>query len=152
MTMREEFTTAMKDAMKSGDKEKLGAVRLILSALKDKDIENRGLGKPAASDEEILGILQKMIKQRQDSIALYTQGARPELAAKEQMEIDVIAGFLPEQLGEHEIEAAVRAAIAEIGAAGIKDMGKVIGALKAKFAGRMDFAKASALIKQVLNG
>jgi uncharacterized protein YqeY len=150
--MREEFTAAMKDAMKAGDKEKLGTVRLFLSALKDKDNENRGLGKPAASDVEILGLLQKMSKQRQDSITLYTQGARPELAAKEQMEIDVIAGFLPAQLSEHEVEAAVRAAIAETGAAGIKDMGKVIGVLKAKFAGRMDFAKASGLVKQALNG
>lgn len=150
--MREEFTAAMKNAMKAGEKDRLGTIRLIQSALKDKDIENRGLGKEAASDEEILGILQKMIKQRQDSITLYNQGARPELAAKEQAEIDVIAGFLPAQMSEDEIKAAIQAAIAETGAAGMKEMGKVIASLRGKYAGRMDFAKASGLVKAALNG
>ncbi len=150
--MREQFTAAMKDAMKAGEKDKLGTVRLIQSALKDKDIENRGLGKPAATDEEILGILQKMIKQRQDSIALYTQGNRPELAAKEQGEIDVISSFLPAQMSEDEVKAAILSAIAETGAAGMKDMGKVIASLRGQYAGRMDFAKASGLVKAALNG
>jgi uncharacterized protein YqeY len=150
--MREGFTAAMKEAMKAGDKDRLGTIRLIQSALKDKDIENRGLGKPAASEEEILGILQKMIKQRQDSITLYNQGGRPELAAKEQGEIDVISGFLPAQMSEDEVKAAIQAAIGETGAAGMKDMGKVIAALRGKYAGRMDFAKASGLVKAALNG
>ena len=150
--MREQFTGAMKDAMKAGEKDRLGTIRLIQSALKDKDIENRGLGKEPASQEEILGILQKMIKQRQDSIALYTQGNRPELAAKEQAEIDVITGFLPAQMSDDEVKAAIQSAIGETGAAGMKDMGKVIGVLRGKYAGRMDFAKASGLVKAALNG
>jgi uncharacterized protein YqeY len=148
--MRERFTGAMKEAMKAGDKRKLSTVRLIQAALKDKDIEARGAGKGQASDEEILALLQKMIKQRQESIAIYEQNNRPELAQQEKEEAEVIASFLPQQMDAAETRAAIEAAIAETGAASMKDMGKVIGALRSKYAGRMDFGKASGLVKELL--
>ena len=148
--LRARFTTEMKEAMKAGDKDKLATVRMIQAALKDKDIEARGLGKEPASDEEILSLLQKMIKQRTESAAVYEQGGRPELAATERAEIAIIEGFLPKQMDESETKAAVEAAILETGAAGPKDMGKVISALKGAFAGRMDFGKASGLVKAAL--
>ena len=148
--MRERFTTEMKEAMKAGDKRKLGTVRLIQAALKDKDIEARGAGKGQATDEEILGLLQKMIKQRQESLAIYEQNNRPELAQQEREEAEVIASFLPKQMDEAETKAAIEAAIAETGAASMKGMGKVVAALRGKYAGRMDFAKASALVKDML--
>ncbi len=148
--MRDRFTTEMKEAMKAGDKRKLGTVRLIQAALKDKDIEARGAGRGQASDEEILGLLQKMIKQRQESMAIYEQNGRPELAQAEREEAEVIQSFLPKQMDEAETRAAVESAIAETGAASMKDMGKVVGALRAKHAGRMDFGRASALVKELL--
>lgn len=150
--MREQFTTALKEAMKAGDKPRLGAVRLIQAAIKDKDIEARGAGKTQASDEEILALLQKMIKQRQESAAIYRQNNRPELADGEEGEIAVISSFLPKQLDEAETKAAIAAAIAETGAAGMKDMGKVIAHLRERFAGQMDFGKASGLVKAALSG
>ena len=148
--MRERFTTEMKEAMKAGDKRKLGTVRLIQAALKDKDIEARGAGRGQSTEDEILALLQKMIKQRQESIAMYEQGGRPELAQQEREEAEVIASFLPKQMDDAETRAAIEAAIAESGAASIKDMGKVIGALRGKYAGRMDFGKASGLVKDML--
>lgn len=148
--MRERFTQEMKDAMKAGDKRKLATVRLIQAALKDKDIEARGAGKGQASDEDILALLQKMIKQRQEAIGIYEQAGRTELAQQEREEADIIAAFLPKQMDEAEVRAAIQAALAETGAASLKDMGKVIGALRGKYAGRMDFAKASALVKGML--
>ena len=148
--MRERFTTELKEAMKAGDKRKLGTIRLIQAALKDKDIEARGAGKGQAADEEILALLQKMIKQRQESMAIYDQNGRPELAQQEREEAEVIASFLPQQMDEAETKAAIEAAIGETGAASMKDMGKVIGALRGRYAGRMDFAKASALVKEML--
>jgi uncharacterized protein len=148
--MRERFTTEMKEALKAGDKRKLATVRLIQAALKDKDIEARGAGKGQASDDEILALLQKMIKQRQESLAIYEQNNRPELAQQEREEAAIIAGFLPQQMDEAETRAAIEAAIAEIGAGSMKDMGKVVGALRAKYAGRMDFGKASGLVKEML--
>jgi uncharacterized protein YqeY len=148
--LRARFTTEMKEAMKAGDKGRLATVRMIQAALKDKDIEARGLGKEPASDEEILSLLQKMIKQRTESAAVYEQGGRPELAANERAEIAIIESFLPKQMDEAETQAAIEAAIAETGAAGPKDMGKVIGVLKGQFAGRMDFGKASGLVKAAL--
>jgi uncharacterized protein YqeY len=148
--LRERFTTEMKDAMRAGDKRRLGTVRLIQAALKDKDIELRGAGKGPASDEEILALLQKMIKQRQESVAMYEQGGRPELAAQEREEAAIVQSFLPQQMDETETRAAIDAAIADTGASSMKDMGKVIGALRGKYAGRMDFGKASALVKQLL--
>ncbi|AYO82874.1 MULTISPECIES: GatB/YqeY domain-containing protein [Methylobacterium] len=148
--LRARLTTEMKEAMKAGDKDKLATVRMIQAALKDKDIEARGLGKEPASDEEILSLLQKMIKQRTESASVYEQGGRPELAANERAEIAIIEAFLPKQMDEAEMKAAVDAAILETGAAGQKDMGKVIAALKGTFAGRMDFGKASGLVKAAL--
>ena len=148
--MRERSTQEMKDALRAGDKRKLSTVRLIQAALKDKDIEARGAGRGQASDEEILALLQKMIKQRQESAAIYEGAGRGELAAQEQEEAAVIASYLPQQLDEAQTRAAIDAAVAETGTAGMKDMGKVIGALRAKFAGQMDFAKASALVKERL--
>ncbi|MDP4002558.1 GatB/YqeY domain-containing protein [Methylobacterium sp. NEAU K] len=148
--LRARFTTEMKEAMKAGDKEKLATVRMIQAALKDKDIEARGLGKEPPTDDEILSLLQKMIKQRSESAAVYEQGGRPELAGNERAEIAIIEGFLPKQMDETETRAAVEAAILETGAAGPKDMGRVIAALKGTFAGRMDFAKASGLVKAAL--
>jgi hypothetical protein len=150
--MREQFTTALKEAMKAGDKARLGAVRLIQAAIKDKDIEARGAGKGEASNDEILALLQKMIKQRQESATIYRQNNRPELAETEEGEIAVISSFLPKQLDEAETKAAIAAAIAETGAAGMKDMGKVIAYLKEKFTGQMDFSKASAFVKAALSG
>jgi uncharacterized protein YqeY len=149
--LRERLTAEMKEAMKAGDKPKLATVRMIQAALKDKDIEARGLGREPASDEEILALLQKMIKQRNESAGVYEQGGRPELAENERAEVAIIAGFLPKQMDEAETKAAIEAAVADTGAAGPKDMGKVIGALKTKYAGRMDFAKASGLVKEALN-
>jgi uncharacterized protein YqeY len=149
--MRERFTTEMKVAMKAGDKRKLGTVRLILAALKDKDIEARGAGKGQASDDEILALLQKMIKQRQESIAIYEQAGRTELAQQEREEAEVISSFLPQQMDEAATRAAIEAAIAETGAASMKDMGKVVGVLRGKYSGRMDFAKASGLVKDQLS-
>ncbi len=150
MQLRERFTAEMKGAMKAGDKERLATVRMIQAALKDKDIEARGLGKEPASEDEILSLLQKMIKQRTESAAVYVQGGRPELAENERAEIAIIESFLPKQMDETEMKAAVEAAILETGAAGPKDMGRVIAALKGTFAGRMDFGKASGLVKAAL--
>ena len=148
--LRERLTTEMKEAMKAGDKPKLATVRMIQAALKDKDIEARGAGKGQATDEEILALLQKMIKQRQESIAIYDANNRPELAQGEREEAEVIGTFLPRQMDDAEVRAAVEAAIAATGAGSLKDMGKVIGALRAEHAGRMDFGKASALVKELL--
>jgi uncharacterized protein YqeY len=148
--MRERFTQDMKDAMKAGDKRRLSTVRLVQAALKDKDIEARGAGKGQASDEEILGLLQKMIKQRQESAGIYEQAGRAELAAQEREEAEIIASYLPKQMDEAETRRAIEAAVKETGAASMKDMGKVIGALRGKYAGQMDFAKASAVVKELL--
>ena len=150
MSLRERFTQDLKDAMKAGDKGKLGTIRLMQAALKDKDIEARGAGKEPLSDEEILALLQKMVKQRQESISMYEQGGRTELAQQEKDEVAVITSYLPQQMDEAETKAAIEAAIAETGAASMKDMGKVVGVLRGKYAGRMDFAKASGLVKDML--
>jgi len=147
--MREKITADMKAAMKAGESEKVGALRLIMSALKDREIEARGTGKELTADDQ-LALLQKMIKSRQESLDIYEKNARPELAAKERAEIETISAYLPAQLSEEEAAEAVKAAIAEVGASSIKDMGKVVAALKAKYTGRMDFAKASGLVKAAL--
>jgi len=148
--LRDRFMSDLKEAMKAGDKGRLGTIRLIQSGLKDKDIEARGNGKEPLGDEEILQLLQKMVKQRQESARLYTEGNRPELAAQENAEIATISAYLPKQMDEAEARAAIAAVIAEIGAAGVKDMGKVMGELKGRYAGQMDFGKASPLVKQLL--
>jgi uncharacterized protein len=149
--LRDEFPTAMKEAMKAGDKGRLGTVRLMMAALKDKDIEARGLGREQASEDEILALLQKMQKQRQDSIALYKQGKREDLAAIEEAEMVVIASFLPAQMDEAGMKAAIQSVITDIGASSMKDMGKVIAALREKYSGQMDFGKASGLVKAALS-
>ena len=149
--MREQFTAMLKTAMKAGDKRRVDTVRMITAALKDRDIEARGQGKEV-SDADILALLQKMVKSRQESMEIYEKNARPELAQQEREEIAIIQEFLPQQMSEAEVTAAIQAVIAETGAASIKDMGKVVGALKAKYTGQMDFAKASATVKGLLNG
>lgn len=151
-TLRERLVEELKAAMKAGDKPRVSAVRLIQAALKDKDIESRGAGRGQASDDEILAVMQKMIKQRQESAAIYAANARPDLAETENGEIAVISSFLPSQLSEAEVAAAIAEAVRETGAASMKDMGKVVAALKARHAGQMDFAKASALVKAALSG
>ena len=148
--LRARFTAEMKEAMKAGEKDRLATIRMIQAALKDRDIEARGQGKEAISDDEVLALLQKMVKQRTESAGVYEQGGRPELAANERAEIAIIQTFLPQAMDDAETKAAVEAAIAETGAAGPKDMGRVIAALKGTFAGRMDFAKASGLVKEAL--
>lgn len=149
--LRDQLATQLKEAMKAKDSERLSTVRLIQAAVKDRDIANRGTGKEQASDDEILQILAKMVKQRDESAKIYEENARPELAAKERAEIVVIQDFMPKQLSDSEVRANVSAIIAETGAAGAKDMGKVMAALKERYAGQMDFAKASATVKELLN-
>jgi uncharacterized protein len=149
--MREQFTKELKEAMKAGNKRRVDTIRLINAALKDRDIEARGQGK-TVSDEEILALLQKLVKSRQESADIYEKAGRTDLATQEREEIAVIQSFLPQPLSDADVEAAITAAIAETGAASIKDMGKVVAALKGKYAGRIDFAKASALVKAKLTG
>ncbi|MEZ2219802.1 MULTISPECIES: GatB/YqeY domain-containing protein [unclassified Rhizobium] len=148
--IRETLSNAQKDAMRAKDAARLSTVRLILAAIKDKDIANRGLAKEQASDDEILQLLAKMIKQREESVKMYTDGDRPELAQKEREEIAVIQGFMPEQLSEEKVREICAAVVAELGAQGLKDMGKCVAALRERYAGQMDFAKASAILKDLL--
>lgn len=152
MMLRDDINNAVKDAMRAKDERKLGTLRMINAALKNSDIEARGQGKPPLSDADILGVLQKMIKQRQEAVELYEKGGRDELAAQERAEILVISSYLPQQMSENDMKAAIAAAVAETGAAGIKDMGKVIAVLRAKHAGQMDFGKASGFVKAALAG
>ena len=150
--LRESINTAVKEAMKAKEERKLGTLRMVNAAIKNADIDARGQGKPPLSDSDVLSLLQKMIKQRQESVELYEKGGRAELAAAEREEIAVITAYLPQQMSEDEMKAAIASEIAASGAAGMKDMGKVIAALKAKYAGQMDFGKASGLVKAALNG
>jgi uncharacterized protein len=147
--IRDLLSTMLKDAMKGGDKRRVATVRLIQAALKDKDIELRATGK-TTGDDDISAVLRKMVKQRQDSIAIYDQAGRTDLADQEREELAIIAEFLPKEMSEEETRGAIREAIAETGAAGPKDMGRVIAAMKAKHAGRIDFGKASGLVKTML--
>ncbi|MEF3366557.1 GatB/YqeY domain-containing protein [Methylocystis sp. 9N] len=147
--MREKIAEDLKTAMKAGERAKVDALRLINAALKDKDIEARGTGKTLTNDD-VLALLQKMIKSRQESLEIYEKAGREDLAGKERGEIAVISSYLPQQLSEAEVAEAVKSAIAEVGAASIKDMGKVVASLKAKYTGRMDFGKASAAVKAAL--
>jgi uncharacterized protein YqeY len=148
--MRDKLMDEVKTAMKSGDKARLSTLRLVQAAIKDRDIANRGAGKDAASDDEILQLLAKMVKQREESAKAFEDGGRLELAATEREEILVIRDFMPRQMDEAEAEAAIRAVIAETGAAGVRDMGRVMAVLREQFAGRMDFGKASAAVKAAL--
>ncbi len=149
--LRARFTDSLKDAMRAKNERAVGTLRLILAALKDRDIAARGKGNlDGIGEDEIAQMLQSMIKSRRESIVLYEQGGRLELADQERAEIAIIEGFLPRQMAPDEVEAAIKAAIAETGAKGIKDMGKVMAALKSRHAGQMDFTKASAATKALL--
>ena len=147
--LREQINESIKSAMKSKDKQRLSTLRLVSSAIKYAEIEAERTGKTLSNDD-ILSLLQKMIKQRQESVDIYDKGGRKELADQERGEIEVIKGFLPAQMSEAESRAAVAAVIKETGAQGIKDMGKVMAALKQAYAGKMDFGKASGLVKTLL--
>lgn len=148
--LREDLQNSLKEAMKNKDMKTVNAIRLIIAGQKEKDVEARGKGLEKASDTDLLSMMQTMIKQRNESIKIYNEGNRADLAEKEQAEIDVISRFLPKQLNAEEIDNAIKEAIAETNAAGIRDMGKVMGALKAKYTGQMDFGTASAAIKKFL--
>jgi uncharacterized protein YqeY len=150
--LRDDINNAVKEAMKAKDERKLSTLRMVNSTIKNADIEARGQGKPPLGDADLLGVLQKMIKQRQESVELYDKGGRAELASQEREEIAIISAYLPKQMSEDEVKASIGSIIAETNAAGIKDMGKVIGALKAKYAGQMDFGKASGMVKAALTG
>lgn len=149
--IRDDIQNAVKDAMKSRQTERLSAVRMVLAGIKEKDVDARGKGKEAASEADILSMMQTMIKQHQDSIKMYTDGGRADLAAKEEAEIKVIQEFMPKQMDDAEVEAAVKVAIAETEAASMKDMGKVMAALKEKYSGQMDFGTVSGKIKALLS-
>ncbi len=151
--LRDKLNEAMKDAMRARDTAALGTIRMILAKLKEVDIASRTeTSRDGVGDDRILSMMQGMIKQRNESIALYDKGGRPELAEKEKAEIAVIERFLPQQMDEAAVQAAVTDAIKAAGATSIKDMGGVMAALKAKYAGQMDFAKASAVVRKTLAG
>ncbi len=150
MMLRNSLNDALKEAMRNKDKQAISTLRLILAALKDRDIAARGEGSDPIGEEAVLEMLQKMIRQRRDSIEMYEKAGRTELAEREQNEIVVIEKFLPKQMSSEEIEKIVEDLIAELGADSIKDMGKVMGALKSKYAGTMDFGKASGVVKAKL--
>ncbi|HEX7964174.1 MAG TPA: GatB/YqeY domain-containing protein [Gammaproteobacteria bacterium] len=148
MALKEQITNDMKESMKSGAKDRLGVIRLILAALKQKEVDERIV----LDDAQVLSILEKMLKQRRESVAQFTQGNRPDLVAKEEAEIKIIQAYLPAQLSDAELDQLVAAAVAESGAASVKDMGKVMGILKPKVAGKADMSAVSAKIKSKLGG
>jgi uncharacterized protein YqeY len=148
--MRDKINADLKEAMKAGDKARVGTLRLINAAIKSADIEARPAGKDKISDADILGVMAKMLKQRRDSIEQFQAGGRQDLADKEAAEVAVIEGYMPKQMSEADTKTAIAAVIKEVGAAGPKDMGKVMAALKAGYAGQMDIGKASGLVKDLL--
>jgi uncharacterized protein YqeY len=151
--LRESFSERLKQAMRAKDTRTLSTVRMILTGLKERDVAARGAGnQEGIADPEILRLLQGMIKQRRESIALYLQGNRPELAQQEEEEIAIIESFLPQQMNDDQRAAAAKAAIAETGASGVKDMGRVMGVLRERHAGVIDLARAGAIVKQLLGG
>ena len=150
--LRDDINSALKEAMKAGDARRVSTLRLVNAALKNADIEARGQGKPPLTDEELLSLLQKMIKQRQESVELYQKGNRADLVAQEQGEIDIIAGYLPTQMSEAEIGTVIAALVKETGATAMKDMGRVMAAIKDRYAGKLDTGKASAAVKKLLGG
>ena len=149
--LRENINNAMKDAMKARDERRVGTLRMMNAAIKNADIAARGEGKEPLNEADLMSLFQKMIKQRQESIELYQKGGRPELAAQEQAEIEIITGYLPKQMSDMEAGAAISAILHEINAQSMKDMGRAMTALRERFAGKMDFGKASAKIKELLN-
>jgi uncharacterized protein YqeY len=153
--MRDRLNQAMKDAMKSGDKRRLATIRLVNAAIKDRDLGIGGNPAPASgkiSDDEVLQLLGKMVKQRRESIVTYGQAGRQDLVDQEAAEITVIEEFLPKQMDEPEMRAAIEQTMDELSCESLKDVGRVMAALKVRYAGQMDFAKASALVKAILNG
>ena len=149
--LREDIQNALKEAMKEKNMLEVNAIRMIIAGQKEKDVDARGKGKQQAEDADLLAMMQTMIKQRRESIEMFVKGGRPELAKKEEAEIKIIERFLPKQLVGEEMKAAIEAVIKETGAESVKDMGKVMGALRAKYAGQMDFGAASGVIKSLLN-
>ena len=149
--LRDKFNSAMKEAMRSKDRRRLSTIRLIMAAVKDRDISVRTESDSKVGDSEIIDILSKMVKQRNDSIKAYQDAGRQELAKQEADEIEIIQEFLPRQLDEQEIEAAVKQAIEKTSASGLKDIGKIMASLKGDYTGQMDFAKASAMAKGFLS-
>jgi uncharacterized protein YqeY len=153
MDKRTQFKTSLTEAMKAKDEIRVSTLRLVMAALKDKDIEARGQGNPdGISEPQILSLLQNMLKQRKESSATYRSANRADLADREDAEIKIIQEFMPQQMSDAEAQQAIEKLIAETGAAGVKDMGKVMGELKNRYAGQMDMGKASGLIKQKLAG
>ena len=150
--LRDDINKALTEAQKAKNERAVSTLRMVNAALKNADIEARGAGKPVLTDADVLPLLQKMIKQRQELVELYQKGGRADLVKQEQEEIAIISGYLPKQMSEAEMTAAIEAAVKETGAAGMKDMGKVIGVLRGKFAGQMDMAKASGMVKVKLTG
>jgi uncharacterized protein len=148
--LRDTINNALKDAMKAKEQRRVSTLRLCNAAIKNADIEARGQGKEAPGDDAVAGVLQKMIKQRHESAELYDKGGRPELAAQEREEIDISTGFLPKQMSDIEAGKVIQHLVHEINAQGLKDMGRTMAALKERFAGKMDFAKASAKVKELL--
>jgi uncharacterized protein YqeY len=149
--LRENINNAMKDAMKARDERRVSTLRMMNAAIKNADIEARGQGKEPLNEADLMSLFQKMIKQRQESADLYDKGARPELAAAERGEIEIITAYLPQQMSDVEAGSAISAVLKEINAETMKDMGRAMAALKERFAGKMDFGKASGKIKELLN-
>jgi uncharacterized protein YqeY len=153
MGLREQFSDQIKEAMKAKDAKRLSTLRMVTAALKDRDIAARTeTSRELLGDDEILQLLSKMIKQREESATAYDSGNRPELAAGEREEIAIIRSFMPKQMSPEETKAAAQAVVTETGANAMKDMGKVMAVMKERFAGQMDFAKASAVVKDILSG
>ncbi len=150
--LRDNINNALKDAMKARDERRVSTLRLMNAAIKNADIEARGGGKEPLNEADLLSLFQKMIKQRQESVELYEKGGRAELAQQEREEIDIIGSYLPKQMSDVEAGSAIAAIVHEINAQTMKDMGRVMAALRERFAGRMDFGKASARIKELLSG
>ena len=149
--LRDDINNSLKDAMKAGDARRVSTLRLVNSSLKNADIEARGQGKEPLNEADLMSLFQKMIKQRQESAELYDKGGRPELAEAERAEIGIISSYLPQQMSDVEAGAAISTLLQEINAETMKDMGRAMAALKERFAGKMDFGKASGKIKELLN-
>ena len=149
--LRDSINTAMKDAMKARDERRVATLRMMNAAIKNADIEARGQGKEPLNEADLMALFQKMIKQRQESADLYDKGGRPELAAQEKGEIEIISSYLPQQMSDVEAGVAISALLQELNAETMKDMGRAMAALRERFAGKMDFGKASGKIKELLN-
>ena len=151
MGLREQINDSLKAAMKSGDKRRVSTLRLVNSAIKDRDIQNRTAGPDAGvNDAQIIELLAKMVKQRQESLEIYEKAGRDELATQEREEIQIIQGYMPKQLSDEEVKSVIAAVIKDVGATSVKDMGKVMAALKASYSGKLDFARAGATVRSML--